>query len=113
MGITATVTTLLTATDVATGATFNATTFLSHGSSGRNTFQAVANGTGTLDATVVIEVSNDTTAWLTLGTITLSGTDGTSDGFAADAPWAFVRARCTVFTQSSGTDKTLSVYRSV
>jgi len=81
--------------------------------SGRNTFQAVANGSsGAYTATVTIKVSNDNTNWLTLGTITLSGTATTasSDGFASDAPWAYVRADVASFT---GTGATCNVYRSV
>ncbi len=62
------------------------------------TFQGVVTGTGSVTATVLVEVSNDKTNWLTLGTITLSGTTTASDGFAADAPWAWVRGNVTALT---------------
>lgn len=81
--------------------------------SGRATFMAVANGSsGAYTATVTIAVSNDNTNWLTLGTITLSGTATTAaaDGFAADAPWAYVRASVASFT---GTGATCTVTRSI
>ena len=69
--------------------------------SGRAAFQAVANGSsGAFTATVKVMVSNDNTNWETLGTIALSGTATTadSDGFASDAPWAYVRADVSSFT---------------
>lgn len=63
--------------------------------SGRASFQASETGTGAITATVVIEVSNDNLQFLTMGTITLSGTNSTTDGFVSDAPWNYVRARMT------------------
>ncbi len=48
--------------------------------------------TGPLEATVVIEVSNDAQGWLEMGRITLSGSDLT-DGFSSQATCAYVRAR--------------------
>ena len=61
-----------------------------------STFQATVTGTGTVSATVAIEVSNDKTNWLTLGTITLSGTASATDGFFQDrVPWASIRGRVT------------------
>lgn len=77
------------------------------------TFQAVANGSsGAFAATVTIGVSNDGTNFETAGTITLSGTATTadSDGFAIDAPWAYVRASVASFT---GTGATCNVYMAV
>jgi len=74
--------------------------------SGRCTFQAVANGSsGAFAATVAIMVSNDDTNFIQLGTITLSGTATTADtdGFASDAPWAFVRADVSSFSGTGGT----------
>ena len=57
--------------------------------------------------TVVIEVSNDSVGWITLGTITLSlGVSATSDGFSAFAAWAFVRAKV---SDISGTGATVTV----
>jgi hypothetical protein len=71
----------------------------------KSTFQAVLTGTGALTATVVIEGSNDGTNWVAtaLGTISLSGNDAVSDGFANDAPWKYVRARVTAITGTSAT----------
>ncbi len=81
--------------------------------SGRCVFQAVANGSsGAFAATVAIKGSVDGTNFETLGTITLSGTATTadSDGFAIDAPWAYVRADVSGF---SGTGATCDVYMSI
>lgn len=70
--------------------------------SGANrTFQAVVSGTGAVNATVDIEVSNNRTDWLNMGTITLSGTSRATDGFAAAAPWAFIRARVSAISGSA------------
>lgn len=69
------------------------------------TFQATVSGTGAVSATVVIEGSNDGTNFLTLGTITLTGTTSASDGFASTAPWQYVRARLTAI---SGTGAAVS-----
>ena len=75
----------------------------------KRTFQAsgtTSSGSGA--ATILIEVSNDETNWLTLGTITLTlGTSSTTDGFTSDAPWAFVRARVSAI---SGTDAAVTAY---
>lgn len=67
----------------------------------KRTFQAVVSGTGAVTATVLIEVSNDDTNFLTLGTITLSGTTSATDGFASDAPWINVRAKLTAISGTS------------
>lgn len=74
-----------------------------------STFHAVANGTsGAFSATVDIEVSNDGTNWITMGTITLSGTATTADddGFASNAAWKSVRANVTAI---SGTGANVTV----
>lgn len=82
---------------------------------GRQTFQAIVSGTGAVGATVAIEVSDDTGGtggfprtgtWMTLATITLSGTTRTSDGFAEDAAWLFYRANLTAI---SGTGASVDV----
>lgn len=65
------------------------------------TFQSTVSGTGAVTATVVIQVSNDGTNYLTLGTITLSGTTSASDGFASDASWGYVRANVTAISGTS------------
>jgi hypothetical protein len=65
------------------------------------TFQAIVAGTGSVSATVVVEVSSNNVDWMTLGTITLSGTTRAADGFASRAPWPMVRGNVTAL---SGTD---------
>ena len=57
--------------------------------------QGTVSGTGTVSATVVVEVSNDGIGWVNAGTITLSGSAIASDGFGISVPWAYLRARCT------------------
>ncbi len=85
------------------------------------TFQAIVTGTGAVSATVTIEVTNDpransdpaNAAWVStvLGTITLSGTTSSSDGFVtSNAPWKYVRANVTAI---SGTGATVQVYMGV
>lgn len=78
----------------------------------KSTFQATVTGTGALTATVVIEGSNDRTNWVAtpLGTISLSGNDSVTDGFANDAPWKYVRARISALT---GTGATVNVLMGV
>ena len=83
-----------------------AATGASKNGQGDCTFQATVSGTGSVSATVQIEVSNDNTNWLVLGTITLSGTTSASDGFASTANWRYVRSNCTAI---SGTSAALSV----
>jgi hypothetical protein len=73
------------------------------------TFQAVGVTTaGAGAATIKIQVSNDDTNWIDLGTITLtlSTTDAT-DGFASQAAWQHVRANITAI---SGTGASVTVY---
>ncbi len=64
------------------------------------TYQVVASTTaGAGTATVEIQVSNDGTNWLLLGTIPLTlSTTPSTDGLAANAPWAFTRAKVTALT---------------
>ena len=59
-------------------------------------------------ATVVVEARNeDTGAWLTLATITLTlSTTVSGDGFVLDSPWATVRANLTAI---SGTGAAVTV----
>lgn len=72
------------------------------------TFQA--HGTtsaGAGAATIVVQVSNNDSDWITLGTISLTlSTTSSSDGFASDAPWKYVRGNVTAI---SGTDATVSL----
>jgi len=69
---------------------------------------AVVVGTGAVTAVVVIEASNfDGFVYpMTLGTITLSGTNSAADGFSAYAPWKAIRAKVTAV---SGTGAAVSV----
>ena len=98
---------------IATGAgasiVLDAPSYLAN-SSAKMAFQAVLSGTGALTATVLVQVSNDAINWMTLGTITLSGTTLTSDGFTAEAPWAYVRGNVTAI---SGTGATITLHRSL
>ncbi len=75
-------------------------------SGGARTFQAVITGSGAVSATVEVEVSNNGIHFLSLGTIEMTGTDAATDGFAADAPWLFLRARVTAI---SGTGASVDV----
>ena len=59
------------------------------------TCQATVTGTGSVSATVNIEVSNDGIGWILAGTITLSGTTTATDGFVIQAPWLNIRANVT------------------
>ncbi len=71
-------------------------------------YQATETGTGTISATVLVQASNDGVGWITLGTITLSGTAVASDGFAALAPWMEVRGDVTAIS-GTGAAITLTV----
>lgn len=91
-------TTLLSAvTTVSTGATVVDTALIDNGE--RN-FLADISGTGAVSATVVVQVSNSkrSTAWITLGTITLSGTTSAADGFVSDDSWQYVRGQVTAIS---------------
>ena len=68
---------------------------------GGGVYQASVTGTGSVSATVVFEVSINGVGWLTLATVTLSGTTTATDGFAAVGGWPNVRARVSAI---SGTD---------
>lgn len=72
------------------------------------TFQAAGTvSTSTGAAIVKIQVSNDGSNWIDLGTITLTlGTSATSDGIASYAAWAYVRANVSTLT---GTNATVTV----
>lgn len=73
----------------------------------KKVFQAYGNtSAGAGAATIVIEGSIFGTNYVTLGTISLTlGTTVTSDGFAIDAPWPFVRARISAI---SGTNASVT-----
>lgn len=78
----------------------------------RSTFQAVGSvSASTGAASIDVEISNNGVNWKTVGTISLTlGTSKTSDGFALDAPWVFVRGNV---TSISGTDATVSLLMGV
>ena len=69
-------------------------------------YQATITGSGSVSATIAIEVSNDGDNWITQSTITLSGTDSDTDGMALNAPWPYVRSNITAI---SGTDASVTV----
>jgi malic enzyme len=82
--------------------TSRTTTGVSNPVSGVNTntsFVADVKGTGAVSATVLIQARNllDGT-WLTLGTITLSGTSAAADGFGTLIPYAQYRANVTAIS---------------
>lgn len=76
------------------------------------TYQAVITGTGTVSATVTIQVSNDgvNPVNTSAGVITLSGSSGFSDGFTTAAPWGWHRA---VVSSITGTSAAVQVYYGV
>src|SRR3972149_3373366 len=67
------------------------------------TFQASGStSAGVGAAAVKIQVSNDNVNWILIGTISLTlGVAVTTDGFASDAAWRYVRANV---DSISGTD---------
>lgn len=65
------------------------------------TYQASMTGSGAVSATVLVQVSNDNVNWMTLGTITLSGTGSATDGFAADNSWLYTRGNVTAISGTS------------
>ena len=75
----------------------------------QHSFQAVGTTTaGSGAATVLIQVSNDGTNFITMGTITLTlGTSATSDGFAVANTYEYYRANVSVI---SGTNASVTVY---
>lgn len=73
-----------------------------------SSFQAVVTGDGAVTAEISIEASNDGVNALETehGTISLSGTDVSSDGFETSSRWLYVRANV---TDLSGVDATVKV----
>lgn len=68
-------------------------------------YQAIVTGTGAVTATVVIQCTNEDASfngtqshWVTIGTITLTGTTTASDGFTSISPWKYSRANVTAVT---------------
>lgn len=77
-------------------------------------FQAIETGTGAITATVIIQATNDQATfegtasnWITIGTISLSGTTSTTDGFTTIAPWKYVRAGVSAISGTGATVKVL------
>jgi hypothetical protein len=94
--------------DLLTAATTTATGTWQYKDSPYSTYQATVTGTGAVSATVVIDVSNDgvNSTSTPMGTISLTGTTSSSDGFTSTAPWKYTRARVTAI---SGTGATINV----
>jgi len=81
------------------------------------TFQGIVTGTGAVTATIAIQVSNEDATmagtksnWITIGTISLSGTTTATDGFTSISPWKYVRANVTAV---SGTGATVEIIMGV
>lgn len=66
----------------------------------KSTFQGLGTtSSGTGSATIKVQVSNNDTDWIDLGTITLSlTTTSSSDGFTSEAPWRHVRGNVTAIS---------------
>lgn len=63
---------------------------------GRTVQAVLTTSSGSGSATVIIEVSLDGSNFITAGTITFaSAASPQTDGFVINAPWAFIRSRCT------------------
>lgn len=106
-----------TTNNIPTGKTYNGVTVNTTGATKYKdspfaTYQAVLTGTGPITGTVNIQVSNDGVSWNTtaLGTITLSSTGPSSDGFTSTAPWKYVRA---VLSNLTGTNAAVYVLQGV
>ena len=71
--------------------------------------QATVTGTGTVSGTIQIFASNDVTAysganttnWVLLATIGLSGTNSNTDGFSASVNWLYLKAVTTALVGSA------------
>lgn len=83
-----------------------------------SSFQAIATASsGAVTGTVLIQVSNEDDTfngvksnWITIATISLTGTTTATDGFTTIAPWRYVRASVTAI---SGTSATIEVLMGV
>jgi len=63
--------------------------------------QARVAGIGAVTATVLVEISNDEVGYMTLGTITLSGTTSATDGFGISPSFRTIRASVTAISGTS------------
>lgn len=68
----------------------------------KHVFQAFHTVTTTPSGTVLIEGSLDNSNWVTIGTITLSGS-ADSEGLDIDADWLWLRARVSAIAGTSAT----------
>jgi hypothetical protein len=75
-----------------------------------STFQAIVTGADleAVSATILIQVTNEADTfngaksnWITMGTITLTGTTAATDGFTTVCPWRYVRAAVTAISATS------------
>lgn len=68
--------------------------------SGRKVYQAVVTGSGAVTATVLIQGTTNATTqgWITIGTITLSGTTTATDAFVTNTSWPYVRGNVSAVT---------------
>lgn len=75
----------------------------------KKSFQLVgATATGAGTASILVQLSNDDTNWITVDTLALTlGATSTSDSHSMDAPWKYVRG---VVNSITGTGATISLY---
>ena len=68
------------------------------------TFQATGQTTTSTGAAVInVEVSNDNSNWILMGSISLTlGTTTTTDGFVAQANWTYIRGKVSSITSGVG-----------
>jgi hypothetical protein len=81
------------ATAVVTGSVRNM-----EGAGSSRIFQGTVAGTGAVTAGIAVEGSIDQTNWVSIGTLTLSGTPAATDKVSSSDPWPFVRGRLTAIT---------------
>ncbi len=72
----------------------------------KRSIQAVLSGSGSVDAVVEVQGSNDGVNYETLATISLSGTDSDHDACVLDSPWEWIQAE---LTSINGTDAVCTV----
>lgn len=95
---------LVTATTILNAITVTPTTGDAvENSTGTKSFHGKVTGTGAVTATIVVEGSNENSTWVTIGTITLSGTTSATDGFAHLSAWRYVRGRISALTGTGAT----------
>lgn len=105
-----TVTLLATALVTGAGAAFQSMTDKDRRIMANQGYQATVEGTGSVSATVLIEVSNDKVSWVTAQTFSLTGTTKNSQIAALVAPYQYRRANVTAI---SGTGAAVTVTMAV